>query len=201
MKLVPDDMSSIDKRLAAEASAYQYFAPTDYQRQLMLCFPGDLKHFGHLPLAACQTLLPLMAQPSVEIETLALKYDLREVISRANKPADARVKVDINIYGLRSKALDIGQRLSNGKLWLQRSSHGRPGIAYENPHFLNINVQDSGIDEVQNTQHASTDGVQKRMSKDDQLRKMVDEVYKTVENNRELEMVEGGDRVTQQLLR
>jgi hypothetical protein len=30
---------------------------------------------------------------------------------------------------------------------------------------------------------------------------MVEEVYKTVENNRELEMVEGGDRVTRQLLR
>ncbi|KAF5982414.1 helicase-like transcription factor [Fusarium coicis] len=201
VKLVPDDMLSIDKRLAAEASAYQYFTPTYYQRQLMLCFPGDGKYFGHLPVAAGQTLLSLMAQPSVEIEPLALKYDLREVISRANKPADARVKVDVNIYGLRSKALDIGQRLSNGKLWLQRSSHGRHGIAYENPHFLNISIQDSGIDEVQTTQHAATDGVQKRMSKEDQLRKMVDEVYKTVENNRELEMVEGGDRVTQQLLR
>ncbi|KAF5633623.1 helicase-like transcription factor [Fusarium sp. NRRL 52700] len=201
VKLVPDDMSSIDKRLAAEASAYQYFTPTEYQKQLMLCFPGDGKHFGHLPLAAGQTLLPLMIQPSVDIEPLALKHDLREVISRANKPADARVKVDINIYGLRSRALDVGRILSSGKLWLQRSSHGRRDIAYENPHFLNINVQDTGIDEVQNTQQAPNDGAPKKMSKEDQLRKMVDEVYKTVENNRELEMVEGGDRVTRQLLR
>ncbi|KAG9503234.1 hypothetical protein J7337_006077 [Fusarium musae] len=201
VKLVPDDMLSIDKRLAAEASAYQYFRPTDYQNQLMLCFPGDGKHFGHLPLAAGQTLLPLMTQPSVEIEPLALKYDLREVISRANKPADARVKVDMNIYGLRSKALDIGQRLSNGKLWLQRSSHGRHGTAYENPHFLNISAEDTGIDEVQNAGLVPSDAAPKKMSKEDQLRKMVDEVYKTVENNRELEMVEGGDRVTQQLLR
>ncbi|KAF5570891.1 helicase-like transcription factor [Fusarium phyllophilum] len=202
VKLVPDDMSSIDKRLAADASAYQYFTPTDYQKQLMLCFPGDEKHFSHLPLAAGQTLLPLMAQPSVDIEPLALKHDLREVISRANKPADARVKVDINIYGLRSKALYIGKILSNGKLWLQRSSHGRHGIAYENPHFLNISVQDTGINEDQNTGLVvPSDAVPKKMSKEDQLRKMVDEVYKTVENNRELEMVEGGDKVTQQLLR
>ncbi|KAG5759788.1 hypothetical protein H9Q72_012079 [Fusarium xylarioides] len=201
VKLVPDDMSSIDKRLAAEASAYQYFTPTEYQNQLMLRFPGDGKHFGHLPLAAGQTLLPLMTQPSVDVEPLALKYDLREVISRANKPADARVKVDINIYGLRSKALDVGKILSRGKLWLQRSSHGRHGIAYENPHFLSISIHDSGADEVQNTQQAPNDGAPKKMSKEDQLRKMVDEVYKTVENNRELEMVEGGDRVTRQLLR
>ncbi|KAF5987736.1 hypothetical protein FBULB1_1824 [Fusarium bulbicola] len=201
VKLVPDDMSSIDTRLAAEASAYQYFTPTEYQKQLMLRFPGDGKHFGHLPLAAGQTLLPLMMQPSIDIEPLALKHDLREVISRANKPSDARVKVDINIYGLRSKALDVGQRLSNGKLWLQRSSHGRRDITYENPHFLNISNHDTGADEVQNTQQASNDGAPKKMNKEDRLRKMVDEVYKTVENNRELEMVEGGDRVTQQLLR
>ncbi|EWY90122.1 hypothetical protein FOYG_07737 [Fusarium oxysporum NRRL 32931] len=201
VKLVPDDMPSIDKRLAAEASAHQYFTPKEYQKQLMLCFPGDEKQFGHLPSATGQTLLLLMTQPSVDIQPLALKCDLREVINRANKPADARVKVDINIYGLRSKALDIGKRLSNGKLWLQRSSHGRHGIAYENPHFLNISIQDTGAGEVQNTQLAPNDGVPKKMSKEDQLRKMVDEVYKTVENNREIEMVEGGDRVTRQLLR
>ncbi|KAM5512044.1 DNA repair and recombination protein rad5c [Fusarium oxysporum f. sp. phaseoli] len=201
VKLVPDDMSFIDERLAAEASAYQYFTPKEYQKQLMLCFPGDKKQFGHLPSAAGQNLLLLMTQPSVDIQPLALRYDLREVINRANKPADARAKVDINIYGLRSKALDIGKRLSNDKLWLQRSSHGRHGIAYENPHFLNIRIQDIGTGEVQNTQLAPNDGVPKKMSKEDQLRKMVDEVYKTVENNREIEMVEGGDRVTRQLLR
>ncbi|ENH67515.1 Putative SWI/SNF-related matrix-associated actin-dependent regulator of chromatin subfamily A member 3-like 1 [Fusarium oxysporum f. sp. cubense race 1] len=154
VKLVPDDMSSIDERLAAEASAYQYFTSKEYQKQLMLCFPGDEMHF-----------------------------------------------VDINIYGLRSKALDIGKRLSNGKLWLQRSSHGRHGFAYENPHFLNISIQDTGAGEVQDMQPALSDGVPKKMSKEDQLRKMVDEVYKTVENSRELEMVEGGDKVTRQLLR
>jgi hypothetical protein len=97
--------------------------------------------------------------------------------------------------------LHIGKRLSDDKLWLQRSSHGRHGIAYENPHFLNISIQDIGAGEVQNTQLAPNDGVPKKMSKEDQLRKMVDEVYKTVENNREIEMVEGGDRVTRQLLR
>ncbi|KAG7413529.1 DNA repair protein RAD5A [Fusarium oxysporum f. sp. rapae] len=201
VKLVPDDMSSIDRRLAAEASAYQYFTPKEYQKQLMLCFPGDEKQFGHLPSAAGQTLLLLMTQPSVDIQPLALKCDLREVINRANKPADARVKVDINIYGLRSEALDIGKRLSNGKLWLQRSSHGRHGIAYENPHFLNISIRDIESGEVQNTRLAPSNGVPEKMSKDDQLRKMVDEIYKTVENNRELEMVEGGDRVTRELLR
>ncbi|KAF5687057.1 helicase-like transcription factor [Fusarium circinatum] len=201
VKLVPDDMSSIDERLAAEASAYQYLTSTEYLNQLMLCFPEDGKHFGHLPKAVGETLLPLMMRPSVDIEPLSLRYDLREVVSRANKPADARVKVDINIYGLRSKALDIGRILSDGKLWLQRSTHRRRDITYENPHFLNINVQDTGIDEIQNIQQAPNGGAPKKMSKEDQLRKMVDEVYKTVENNREIEMVEGGDKVTRQLLR
>ncbi|KAH7255324.1 SNF2 family N-terminal domain-containing protein [Fusarium redolens] len=201
VKLVPDDMSFIDERLAAEGSAYQYFTPTEYQKQLMLCFPGDEKHFGHLPSATGQTLLLLMTQPSVDIQPLALKCDLREVINRANIPADARVKVDINIYGLQSEALNIGKRLSDGKLWLQRSIHGRHGIAYANPHFLNISIQDTGSEEVLNTQLAFSDGAPKKRSKEDQLRKMVEEVYKTVEKNRELEMVEVGGRVTRQLLR
>ncbi|KAF9773353.1 hypothetical protein IL306_008859 [Fusarium sp. DS 682] len=201
VKLVPDDMSSIDERLTMGNSAYQYFTPTEYQKQLMLCFLGDEKQFGHLPSAIGQTLMPLITLPNVDIEPLALNFDLREVIHRANKSADARAKVDINIYGRRSLASHIGRILSDGKLWLQRSIHGRHDTVYENPHFLNIIIQDTESEEVQNTQLEVNDGTQKRKSKEDQLRKMVEEVYKTVENNRELEMVEGGARVTRELLR
>ncbi|KAF4452457.1 hypothetical protein F53441_4737 [Fusarium austroafricanum] len=201
VKLVPDDMSFIDERLKAGESAYQYFTPTEYQKQLMLCFPEDNKHFGHLSSAAGQILLPLITQPRVDIEPLALKLDLREVIHRANKSTDARVKVDINIYGLRSEALEVGRRLSNGKLWLQRSNHGRNNSIYDNPHFLSISVEEGESGETQNSQQAANGGQPKKKTKEDQLRRMVEEVYKTVENNRELEMVEGGERVTRQLLR
>ncbi|KAF4343738.1 helicase-like transcription factor [Fusarium beomiforme] len=201
VKLVPDDMASIDERLAAEGSAYQHFIPTEYQNQLMLCFPNDGKHFGHLPSAAGKTLIPLITRPGVDIEPLALKFDLREVIHRANKSADARVKVNINIYGLRSEASYIGRILSDGKMWLQRSIHGRRHMAYENPHFLSISIQDSDPGEAQNTQLVLNESVQKKKTKEDQLRMMVEEIYKTVENNHELEMIEGGERVTRQLLR
>lgn len=166
----------------------------------MLCFPEDEKHFGHLSSAAGQTLMPLITRPRVEVAPLALKIDLREIIHRANKSADARVKVDINIYGPRSVGTSIGEVLSNGKLWLQRSSHSKNGTEYDNPHFLSITVADGHNGLVQNEVVASN-GPTKKKTREEQLRKMVEEVYNAVDNTRELELVEGGDRVTRQLLR
>jgi hypothetical protein len=193
-------MIAIDDRLKIGESAYQHFTPTEYQKQVMLCFPDDEKRFGHLCSATGQALLPLLTRSRVDIEPLALKSDLRDIISRASKSTDARVKVDINIYGTRADSNAIGTLLSEGKLWLQRSSHGRSGIEYENPHFLSIAIDDSAIG-VLNPEIAVNNDQPKKKTREDQLRKMVEEVYKTVENNRELEMVEGGDRVTRQLLR
>ncbi|KAL6922291.1 hypothetical protein FSST1_006317 [Fusarium sambucinum] len=201
VKLVPDDMSSLDDRLKTGESAYQYFTPTEYQKQVMLCFPDDeKKHFGHLSSAAGQALMPLITRPRVDVEPLALKADLREIIHRANKSTDARVKVDINIYGPRSGATSVGEVLSNGKLWLQRSIHGKDGTEYDNPHFLSITVAEGHNGMVPNEVVASN-GPNKKKTREDQLRKMVEEVYNAVDNTRELELVEGGDRVTRQLLR
>ncbi|KAJ4267530.1 hypothetical protein NW762_003637 [Fusarium torreyae] len=201
VKLVPDDMSTIDERLQAGGPVYQYFTPTEYQKQVMLCFPDDDKHFGHLRSAVGQTLLPFISHQRVELEPLALKADLREIIQRASKSADAMVKVDINVYGPRLDSTTVGDALSDGNLWLQRSSHGRAGTMYENPHFLTINLEDGHTQTLQNMDPVSNDEAPKRKTRDDQLRKMVEDVYKTVDNTRELELVEGGDRVTRQLLR
>ncbi|KAM0286603.1 hypothetical protein ACHAO9_008233 [Fusarium lateritium] len=200
VKLVPDDMSAIDERLKIGESAYQHFTPTEYQKQVMLCFPDDEKHFGHLCSATGQAILPLLTRSRVDIEPLALKCDLRDIIHRASKSTDARVKVDINIYGTRTDSSAIGNILSEGKLWLQRSSHGRNATEYENPHFLSIAVENSTIG-VLNPEIIVNNEQPKKKTREDQLRKMVEDVYKTVENTRELEMVEGGDRVTRQLLR
>ncbi|CAG7555879.1 unnamed protein product [Fusarium equiseti] len=200
VKLVPDDMSSFDDRLKAGDSAYQYFTPLEYQKQVMLCFPDEDKHFGHLSSAAGQTLMPLITKPRVTVEPLALKVDLREIIHRANKSADARVKVDINIYGPRSISSSVGEALSNGKLWLQRSSHGRQGLEYDNPHFLSIALADGQSEMIQN-EVVANNNTNKKKTREEQLRKMVEDVYKKVENTRDLQLVEGGDRVTRQLLR
>ncbi|KAM0548185.1 hypothetical protein ACHAPJ_009983 [Fusarium lateritium] len=201
VKLVPDDMSTIDERLKAGGSAYQYFTPTEYQKQAMLCFPDDDKHFGHLRSAVGQTLQPFISHQRVELEPLALKADLREIIQRASKSADAMVKVDINVYGPRLDTTTVGGALSDGNLWLQRSSHGRAGTVYENPHFLTIGLEDGHTQALQNMDPVSNNEAPKKKTRDDQLRKMVEDVYKTVDNTRELELVEGGDRVTRQLLR
>lgn len=193
-------MSSFDDRLKAGDSAYQYFTPVEYQKQVMLCFPDEDKHFGHLSSAAGQTLMPLITRPRVTVEPLALKVDLREIIHRANKSADARVKVDINIYGPRSMSSSVGEALSNGKLWLQRSSHGRQGLEYDNPHFLSIALADGQSEIIQN-EVVANNNANKKKTREEQLRKMVEDVYKKVENTRDLQLVEGGDRVTRQLLR
>ncbi|KAH6988833.1 hypothetical protein BKA56DRAFT_427375, partial [Ilyonectria sp. MPI-CAGE-AT-0026] len=94
--------------------------------------------FGYLRSGAAKTIARVLSQPNVDFEPVALKSALREIIERTNRPAEAVVKLDINVYGPRRESSRVGDALSRGKLWLQRPDHSRGRIVYENPHFLNL---------------------------------------------------------------
>lgn len=193
-------MSVIDVRLRAANSIYQRFELSNEQNHIIIRFPENREKFGYLRSGETKTISQVLSH-NVTFEPIALKAALREVIGRAHKPADAMVKLDINVYGPRQESSHVSDALSRGKLWLQRPDHIREGIIYENPHFLKLKINGDRERTLQPVGHVVGHTAPRRNIREEQLRKLVEEVYQSVDNSRELERVDGGAKVTQQLLR
>lgn len=195
-------MSTVDERLKACRDRYQRFTlkeHTDHREHAFLCFSDDLT-FGHLRSGIGKVLLSLMSRPNVEFEPIGETAKLREIIERAGKPGDAIVKVNIDVYGPRSSARGVGKTLSDAKLWLQQPDTSHPGIEYHNPHLLSIRIRGSEAEIVQPSQPVMSNAAARKQTREEQLRKMVEEVYRTVGSNRDVDRAEGGSRVTRELL-
>uniref|UniRef100_A0A0B7KCA3 RING-type domain-containing protein n=1 Tax=Bionectria ochroleuca TaxID=29856 RepID=A0A0B7KCA3_BIOOC len=199
IKLV-GDMSVIDVRLRAADSIYQRFELSNEQDHIIIRFPENKEKFGYLRSGETKIISQVLSH-NVTFEPVALKAVLREVIGRAHRPADAMVKLDINVYGPRQESSRVSDALSRGKLWLQRPDHTREGIIYENPHFLKLKINGGQERTLLPVEHVVGHTAPRRNVREEQLRKLVEEVYQSVDNSRELERVDGGARVTQQLLR
>lgn len=143
----------------------------------------------------------VIKNPAVELEPIAPVSNLRDTIGRANKATEAMVKVDINIYGSKSIAAATGELLSKDKLWLQEPDHARQGVRFDNPHFFPIKINGVQMETIQPVNQTVKDGASRAKLRNDQLRKMVEEIYKSVDNTRGLDRVEGGHRVASSLLR
>lgn len=195
------DMAIAALALHTSHTAYQRFTPIVRRNIIVLQFPHDQTEFGYLRSVESKTVAEILSMANIECEPMARKSDLVDIITRAHNSNDARAKIDINIYGPRQESSSVGDKLSAGKLWLQRPTEIRPGITYDNPHFLQIDIDESAAKPTMDLQQPGIKGASKATAREEQLRKMVEEVYKSVDNSRHLDMVEGGDRVTSKLLR
>ncbi|EAQ87599.1 hypothetical protein CHGG_04218 [Chaetomium globosum CBS 148.51] len=195
VKLV-GEMRTTDANLGESEAGYRRFELCEQQDHIILCFHNDGKEFGYLRSGVGKTLAPLLAKPYVEFEPITLTSNLKLA-----KPAEAIVKVDINVYGPRRAADEVGNALSRGKLWLQKSGHARREVAYDNPHFLPLKVHGIQMQAVQPVSQIVKDGLVKKKHREERMRKMVEEVYKSLDNTRHLDVVEGGNRITRKLLK
>lgn len=194
-------MQAIDDKLGGDSAGYQRFKLTSQQDHVVLHLPDGGEEFGYLRSAVGKTLAPLLSHSYIEFEPLVSTMVLKETIARASKPADAIAKIDVNVYGLEGvQAAKVGDALSRGKLWLQKPSHARREAAYENPHFLSLKINGVQMQPVQPVDRVATEGLASKKRRVERLRLMVEEVYKSMDHNRHLEMVEGGSRVTGKLL-
>ncbi len=197
-------MRITDANLGGSEAGYRRFELIKQQEHILLCFHDDGMEFGYLRSGVAKALAPLLAKSYVEFEPIVLTSSPKETIGRAKKPAkpaEAMVKVDINVYGPRRAATEVGDVLSRGKLWLQKSGHARREVVYDNPHFLPLKINGIRMQAVQPVNQMVNDGVAKKKYRKERLRKMVEEVYKSLDNTRHLDMVEGGNRVTRKLLK
>ncbi|SPO04664.1 related to helicase-like transcription factor protein [Cephalotrichum gorgonifer] len=207
VKLVVGDMAAVDAKLCETQEDHQHFKLWEKQGHIRLRFPDDTDDdgdgFACLRTAESTTLKQVRSRQGVILDSVVGKTKLRQMIERASKPADAIVKVAICVYGPRREAPGVGDDLSAGKMWLQEpeEAYVKDGAVYENPHFLHLEVNDKGEEPVVmvNTD-LDSNGVQRRRKREEQMRKMVQEVYRSVENSRNLDRVDGGSRVTNKLL-
>ncbi|KAF0328442.1 DNA repair and recombination protein rad5c [Colletotrichum asianum] len=195
------EMAVIDSKLVAAMTAgktqYQRFELSDSQDHVLLAFK-DKTDFGYLRSGPGKTISPLLTRAGVEFEPIAPTVTLRETIGRAKKPVEAMVKVDINVYGPRRAAPEVGDKLSEGKLWLQKPTHSRKDVDYENPHMLQLD----GVEEmtVEAVREVGGGGPAKRQPREENLRKMMLEVYQSLDKHRDLEKVGGGEGLKNELL-
>lgn len=179
--------------------AYQRFTLSDSQEHICLSFTDDNTEFGYLRSGPGKALARLLAPDSrVEFEPIAPTNALRETIGRAKKPVEAMVKVDINVYGPRTMAKLVGDKLTEGKLWLQKSDHARRELGYENPHVLKIQRSEMMPENViKAVNSGQSTGRQRREQK---LQQMMIEVYGSIENKREFNRELGDKRLKNDLL-
>ncbi|WYZ36487.1 hypothetical protein EsH8_XV_000040 [Colletotrichum jinshuiense] len=197
------DMAVIDSKLDAAHQAvmtsgliqYQCFVLSEQQDHVLLTFK-DNTEFGYLHSGPGKILSPLFGV--VDFEPIAPIVALRETIARAKKPAEAMVKVDINVYGPRRTAQDVGEKLSEGRLWLQKPDYSRRGLDYKNPHML----QHDWVEELdfEVARQVGGGGSAKRQPRDENLRKIMMEVYQSLDKNRDLDKVDAGEGLKNKLL-
>jgi hypothetical protein len=199
-------MQVIHARLDKMGAIYERFKIKKQDDHVLLSFQDaddddGSGSFGYLRSAVCKTLLPLLALPHIKFEPIGQASSLKDIIGRANKPSEAIAKVDINLYGPPDAAKKVGDTLSQGKLWLQKSIHMKHGATYDNPHFLRLKTNGVQMQSIQSINQIGNEGTTGKQNREERLRKMVEEVYKSLDRSRDLDMVEGGDRVTQELLK
>ncbi|KAF6828597.1 DNA repair and recombination protein rad5c [Colletotrichum musicola] len=201
------DMGVIDTKLReshhaavhSKKTQYQRFSLLDQQEHVLLAFrDGNNTEFGYLRSGPRKTLSPLLGRHLIEFEPIAPTVTLRETIARAKKPAEAMVKVDINIYGPRSQAQYVGDKLTEGKLWLQRPTHPRKDVEHENPHLLKLEGLEALT--VTDVREVNSGGPAKRQPREENLRRMMLEVYDSMKNPQNRERVDGDKGLSNNLL-
>lgn len=141
-------MIKIDERLKEARQTnphehYQRFSVIHSQchSQIQLSFPGsDKLKFGQLRTKDSKNLSDLLtdSQILVEFEAIVAINTLREIIRKARTNSDAMVTLNINVYGPKNQADEVGEKLSQRKLWLQHTSYKRRNAPYFNPHILSF---------------------------------------------------------------
>ena len=99
---------------------------------------ADKTPLGYLRSHMKDALGPLLQHQHIEFDVVVETSYLQDTIVKAKRTAGVVLDTDIYAYGPSMLSTRVGERLSQWKLWLQRPSSSRRGVAYENPHFLAV---------------------------------------------------------------
>ncbi|KAJ2988607.1 hypothetical protein NUW58_g3883 [Xylaria curta] len=203
VKLFEANMPTLKSKLQDEAQA------TAAKRILNFTVERKVDHLsivfsdgvvlGMLSSSMFESLGPIMERErAFFLECVTPTHVLLERIGKITKASDRKIRMDINVYGLRETASKIGEELSPKKLWFQRPDNYQTKYPYENPHVISF----PGIDHVSAGASDLRGGLDEaaQMAKHDRMQKLVSEVHVALHRANELETTTGDRRLQTPLL-
>ena len=192
-------VTKLQENAGTNPNHVQKFKLTPKTVHVLLSLP-DNSEFGYLRPAMTKALVPLLERgPAVEAEAVAITSHLCQQISHATKPEEALVQVNINIYGPQNCDKEIGDMLSDQKLWLQRPDHIKPKVMYKNPHALCFPEIEGQLQEEQVTKEVAAGS--KPRAEEERLKILVKSVENALSRASELDNETGDQRLTTELLK
>ncbi|KAF2181727.1 hypothetical protein K469DRAFT_691814 [Zopfia rhizophila CBS 207.26] len=155
---------------------------------------------GELNSQLAKALEKIIRRELVDFEVLAHIRTVRETIGKAGKAKDAIIRVNINVYGPRNIAKQVGGELSKSKIYLQKPDYQRKGVAYDNPHVLKLST--THVARVDAMSHVAEPAKEKltEADKEEQFKKIIGNVYTSLKRSHRLHGLEGDGRLKTPLL-
>ncbi|KAK0665455.1 helicase conserved domain-containing protein [Cercophora samala] len=178
----------------------QSFAVIKHDEYFMLIFSESGHIFAQVNEAVSQALTSLFKNfKSLEVKAFAQVRHIHSLFLKAHTPGQAKLRVDINIYGSAADADAVGLYLgSTAKLYLQDPEYGTENIEYLNRqliHFPGFEEQtvairhDMGID---NKTNKALQGVRAQREVFDHT---LSQIYGSLQGHRHLTRVRGSDKL------
>ncbi|KAH6845784.1 SNF2 family N-terminal domain-containing protein [Chaetomium sp. MPI-CAGE-AT-0009] len=93
--------------------------------------------FAVLNKKICHIIRLLLSGRELQLHAFVAREEWTRVVQCWMKEGTSTVvSLDLNIYGYRQHASEVGRALSTSKLFLQQPIHGLDGFIYYNPHYL-----------------------------------------------------------------
>ena len=165
---------------------------------LFLRFP-DGTDLGYLSKKMEQALQGLTGLPLFEIDALTNLTSLIESLRRAGKPADAAIRVSINIYGREFDRDKVGRELSKMDLFLQHPDDCRVGVRYDNPHILHLEGMDETDTEEDEEIVTEVEVSETTPEQEEGLRETLDEVFNSLTRGDHLRQLGGSETLSRAL--
>lgn len=193
-------MSVLDAKLKPTqgSTLLQRFRLQDKKDHILLAFL-DGTDFGFLRANMTKGLTPMLAKSALEFEAVVGTDSLRETIGRARKPAEALIRVNINVYGPPDEAKIVGPHLSAHQLWLQKPDHARRGVIYKNPQVIEFEGIDLSM--LEKPTEMLERGRPKPRTEEEHLRQTVAEVYHASKRQEDLTQITVSGRFKTSMLK
>ncbi|TPX09018.1 uncharacterized protein E0L32_001721 [Thyridium curvatum] len=94
--------------------------------------------FGRLNKGLCGQLYDLVAKDQIDIHAFMFTKDWHDALKGWENDASHHVLAEINIYGAKERAQEIGSALSKSGIFLQMPKHGLEDDDYYNPQLLRV---------------------------------------------------------------
>jgi SWI/SNF-related matrix-associated actin-dependent regulator of chromatin subfamily A3 len=164
--------------------------------QFQIAFP-DGTVVGNVNAQLEKALVSITEQAyKLDYEVFAPIRAIQETLGRASKEKEAIVRVQINVYGPRSIAHDIGKELSDLKIYLQRPGYIRDGVPYDNPHVLTL----TGFQCIATDVAMPIEDTNKEKATAETLKSTIKDVYSSLTRDQTLRGLEGDERLNTSLL-